>query len=157
MIFVLAVLFSSHGSGQAQNGVGPFERLAGQWVGSGTIELSNGPREPIKCRAAYDVLEERHGLQLNIRCASDSYNFELLGSVTLASGAIGGTWTETTHNAAGLVSGRAEGDRIQLLAKSAGFSAALTLVTQGDRQSVVIKSLDANTAVKGASITLHRS
>ena len=53
----------------------PFGALAGQWSGAGTIELSSG-REPIKCRAAYDVLEDLKNLQLNIR-APAGYNFDL--------------------------------------------------------------------------------
>ena len=67
---------------------GPFDQLAGSWSGSGTIDLSNGTHEPIKCRASYDVLEEQSKLQLNIRCASDSYNFDLRGSATYSAGAI---------------------------------------------------------------------
>src|ERR1017187_6237402 len=77
MIFVLAILLSSHGTGHAQRGAEPFERLAGQWAGSGTIDLSNGTRERLKCRASYDALAHQHNLQLSIRCASDSFNFNL--------------------------------------------------------------------------------
>ena len=68
----------------------PFGQLAGSWSGSGTIDLSNGKHEQIKCRAAYDVLEEQKKLQLNIHCASDSYNFDLRGSASYAAGAITG-------------------------------------------------------------------
>src|ERR1022692_1309739 len=88
VIFVLAVLLSSHGTGHAQRGAEPFERLAGQWAGSGTIDLSNGTRERIKCRASYDALEERHNLQLSIRCASDSFNLNLNSTADLAGRAI---------------------------------------------------------------------
>jgi hypothetical protein len=59
-IVVLAfwlVTTSSH-----TQGASPFAKLAGQWAGSGTVELANGAREPIKCRAAYDVLEEQNNL-----------------------------------------------------------------------------------------------
>jgi hypothetical protein len=33
----------------------------------------------------------------------------------------------------------------------------LTMITRGDRQSVVINSREANTSVKGATISLQRS
>src|SRR5580704_9050367 len=72
----------------------PFAKLSGQWAGSGTIDLANGVREPIKCRAVYDVLEQQNNLQLNIRCASDSYNFDMRASASLASNAISGSWSE---------------------------------------------------------------
>ena len=149
----LALLLCA-GTAQPQSAT-PFAPLAGAWSGKGTIELSTA-REPIKCRASYDVLEDRRNLQLNIRCASDSYNFDLRASANYAGGAIKGSWSESTRNAAGTISGRAEGDRIQVLATGPAFTAELTLVTRGNRQSVSIKSQDKDSGVKGASISLQR-
>ena len=101
-VLAVAVLLFVGGAGNTQPAAtqgsapsaSPFDQLAGSWSGSGTIDLSNGKHEPIKCRASYDVLEEQSKLQLNIRCASDSYNFDLRGSATYAAGAITGTWSE---------------------------------------------------------------
>jgi hypothetical protein len=143
-------------SGHTQ-GASLFAKLEGQWAGSGTIDLANGAHEPIKCRASYDVLEEKNNLQLSIRCAGDSYNFDMHASATLASNAISGSWNEVSRNVAGKISGTAEGDHIEVVADSAAFSASLALTTLGDQQSVVIKSKEANTTVKGATITLQRS
>ena len=143
-------------SGGRAQGVAPFGTLAGEWAGHGTIELS-AAREPIKCRAAYDVLEDRSNLQLNIRCASDSYNFELRASATYDAGAIKGIWSESTRNAAGTISGKAEGDRFHVVATGPAFTADLTLVTRGNKQSVTIKSQDKDSSMKGVSITLLRS
>jgi hypothetical protein len=157
MIFVLAVWLSSHGSSHAQRAAGSFERLSGQWVGTGTVDLSNGTREPIKCRAAYEVQAERHSLNLNIRCASDSYNFDLFSSAVFAGHSVSGTWNESTHLAGGTISGTAEGDQIQVRAESPGFTASLSMVTHGDRQSVVIRTADPSAGIKGATITLRRS
>jgi len=140
--------------GHAQ-GAGPFAALAGRWSGAGTIELSNGAHEPIHCKASYDVLS-RDNMQLNIRCASESYNFDLRGSAKLTSGTVSGTWSESTRNAAGSLSGDAKGERIQLLAKGPGFAATLGLTTRGARQTVVIKSQDQDSAVRGASINLKK-
>ena len=134
----------------------PFGQLAGSWSGSGTIDLSNGKHEQIKCRAAYDVLEEQNKLQLNIHCASDSYNFDLRGSASYAAGAITGTWSKSTRNAAGTMSGKVEGVGFQVVAKGPTFTANLNLVTRGDKQSVTIKSHDAQADVQGATITLQR-
>jgi hypothetical protein len=155
VLFVTSALFLSPGA--FAQGAGPFARLAGQWSGSGTIDLANGGHEPIKCHAAYDILGEQNNLQLNIRCASDSYNFDLRGSATYANGSITGTWSESTRDAAGTLSGKAEGDHFGVLAKGPSFTANLTLTTRGDRQSVTIKSQDAQASVKGATITLQRS
>jgi len=135
---------------------GPFERLAGTWSGNGTIEMADGKREPLRCRAAYDVLKDGANLQLNIRCASDSYNFDLRSSAEYERGKVTGVWSESTMNAAGQISGRAEGDRIRVVANSQAFTASLTLVTNGQRQTVHIQTQQ-DSRIKGASMTLSRS
>ena len=102
------------------------------------------------------VLEEQSKLQLNIRCASDSYNFDLRGSAKYSAGAITGTSSDSSRNAAGTLSGKVDGVGIQVLAKGPTFTADLDLMTRGDNQSVTIKSQDANADVQGATITLQR-
>jgi hypothetical protein len=143
-------------SGAAAQGIAPLQRLAGQWNGSGTISFSDGSHEAIRCQADYDVLEQQRNVQLRIHCASESYSFDLRGTATDTAGVITGSWSEATRNASGTISGRAHDDRFEVLAKSPSFSATLTLITRGDRQSIDIKSQDAKTAVKGAQIALKR-
>jgi len=135
----------------------PFSHLAGQWSGTGTIDLANGGREPLKCRAAYDVLERDRNVQMNIRCASESYNFDLRGSATEQGGVVSGNWSEETHNASGTLQGRADNNRVEVTARAASFAATLTLITRGDRQSVSIRTEDPQSSLKGASIQLRRS
>lgn len=134
----------------------PFGQLAGSWSGGGTIDLANGKQEPIKCRASYDVLDQQNKLQLNIHCASDSYNFDLRASAAYAGNTITGNWSESTRNAAGTLSGKVAGAGFRVVAKSQAFSAALDLVTQGDKQSVTIRAQDDKAEVRGATITLQR-
>jgi hypothetical protein len=134
----------------------PFDRLAGQWSGSGTIDMANGAHERIKCRASYDVLDQRN-LQLNIRCASESYNFDLRASATYSGGTITGNWSESTRLVAGTISGRADGERFQVVARAASFAANITLVTHGGRQSVAIRTQDPQSDIRGVSISLRRS
>jgi hypothetical protein len=160
----LTILIFAIPDGNAQNAskqgpapsAGPFAQLAGSWSGSGTINLSNGKHEPIKCRASYDVLDEQNKLQLNIHCASESYKFDLRGSATYAGDAITGSWSESTRNAAGTMSGKVEGAGFQVVAKGPTFAANLSLMTRGDKQSVTIKSQDAQAEVQGATINLQR-
>jgi hypothetical protein len=152
---IAALVFGVSGAGYAL-GAGPFARLAGQWRGTGIIELVDGSSEPIKCRASYDVLDEQHNLQLNIRCASDSYNFDLRSSAILTGRKVSGTWNETTRNASGNISGTARGDKIDVVANGPGFTADLTLVTRGDRQTVGIKSKEPQSSLQTVSIKLKR-
>jgi hypothetical protein len=154
--------FVGHAAAQSKTTVGsaskesPFAQLAGSWSGAGTIDLANGKREPIKCRASYDVLEDQNKLQLNLHCASQSYNFDLRASAVYSAGAITGNWSESSRNAAGTLSGKVEGAGFQVVAKGQTFSANMNLVTRGDKQSVTIKSQDAQAEVQGATINLQR-
>ena len=134
----------------------PFAQLAGGWSGAGTIDLADGKHEPIKCRASYDVLDTQNKLQLNIHCASDSYNFDLRASAAYSGDAITGNWSESTRNAAGTLSGKVAGAGFQVVANGPTFRADLNLVTQGDKQSVTIRSKDEKAEVRGATITLQR-
>ncbi|HEY7231007.1 MAG TPA: hypothetical protein VH558_11605 [Pseudolabrys sp.] len=155
IIAIACTLVLSAAGSRAQS-IAPFNRLAGQWSGSGSIDLANGRREPIRCRASYDVLSDRRNLQLNIRCASDSYNFDLRASATYSAGSVSGIWSESTRLVGGTISGRAEGDHIHVVARSSSFSASLTVVTRGARQSVVIKAQGADAGIKGVSMNLRR-
>jgi hypothetical protein len=102
----------------------PFFAMAGAWSGGGTITMANGAKERVRCRAAYGVAERGENLRLNLRCASDSYNFDLAGDVAYRGGAISGSWSEATHNVAGIISGHASGDRIVAAANGSNFAAS---------------------------------
>ena len=133
---------------------GPFSALTGSWSGSGSILLSGGDSESIRCRANYTSGQSGYTLQQGLRCASDSYNFNLSSQIRSEGGNIDGTWQEKTRNVSGEISGRATGEMIQASVESTGFTASLSLATRGDRQTVTIRS--EGTDLAGASITLRR-
>lgn len=152
-----ALLFLAGSSAQAQRGgSGPFAGLHGSWSGTGTIMLQNGGEERIRCRATYAVGDDGASLRQNLRCASDSYTFDLSSNVVAQGGTITGTWTETTRGASGTLVGRASGaGDLQVRVDSPGFAANLSMSTRGNRQSVSISS--SGTALSGVSITLSRA
>jgi hypothetical protein len=119
---------------------GPFAGLTGSWSGSGIITLASGSRERIQCRATYDARSSGNDLQLALRCASDSYNFDLHGRANNSNGNITGTWDEATQHAAGQITGRATGNNIQARAEGQTFSALLGMATHGGRQTISIQS-----------------
>ena len=133
----------------------PFAGLSGAWSGSGTVTLSGGASERIRCRATYVVGNGGNQLQQSLRCASDSFTFELRSNVNHAAGQISGNWSELTRNVGGNISGRAGNGRIQALVDGPAFAASLALTMQGDRQSVLIRS--DGTALTQVSITLNRN
>jgi hypothetical protein len=134
---------------------GPFSALLGRWSGSGVIMKSDGTSERIRCSSAYEPVATA-SLQLRLRCASDSYNFDLASTVTYDGGPISGDWSETTRNANGTIQGRSDynGRQVQVVAQSVAFTANLSLTTRGKRQSVLI--LAPGTEVPKVNITLER-
>ena len=132
----------------------PFAAMAGSWSGSGVLNTSDGQREQLRCRASYDVAGSGTELRLNLRCASQSYNFDLASEAEYRGGAISGSWTETSRNASGTLSGRAIGDHIEAAARGDNFSANLSLTTRGGRQTVSIRPQGTN--VTAVSLELGR-
>lgn len=132
----------------------PFTLMVGTWSGEGTITMSSGTQERLRCRAQYGVDRAGSDLQLNLRCASQSYNFDLSGQAQYRDGLISGSWSEATRNAVGTISGRADGNHIQAAARGNNFSANLSLMTRGRQQTVAIQPQ--GTDVTGVSIALNR-
>jgi hypothetical protein len=74
---------------------GPFDNMRGSWSGGGTITLSNGAQECIRCRASYTP--SGPNLRMSLVCASDSYEVDLTSQITSNGGEIKGTWAEATR------------------------------------------------------------
>jgi hypothetical protein len=133
----------------------PFRAMAGSWSGGGTISMANGEQERLRCRASYDVAGAGDALNLNLRCASASYNFDLTSQAEYRGGAISGSWTEASRNASGSLSGRASGDHIDVAARGQSFAANLSLTTRGSRQSISIRP-EGQTDIRAVSLALER-
>ncbi|TMK43941.1 MAG: hypothetical protein E6G70_20550 [Alphaproteobacteria bacterium] len=151
---LLLVSLSLAGSAMAAPAPSPFAAMAGSWSGSGVLNTSDGQREQLRCRASYDVAGSGTELRLNLRCASQSYNFDLASEAEYRGGAISGSWTETSRNASGTLSGRAIGDHIEAAARGDNVSANLSLTTRGGRQTVSIRPQGTN--VTAVSLELGR-
>jgi hypothetical protein len=128
----------------------PFTPFAGSWSGTGTIQLSSGARERLKCRASFHV--SGRAMRLAVRCASDSYKFDLHSDLTYRAGRISGSFTETTRGISGSISGTASGGHITAVAEVASFPLNLSIQARGNRASISIQS-----SVGGAAITFTRS
>jgi hypothetical protein len=118
---------------------GPFTNLNGSWSGPGVLTLADGGKERIRCRANYNVDRGGDSLNLALRCASDSYKFELQSSVSHANGSVSGFWNEKTYGVGGTITGKGAPGRINVRAEGP-FSALLAMSTRADRQSISISS-----------------
>jgi hypothetical protein len=131
----------------------PFAGFAGNWSGKGTVSLSDGSTENIRCRASYKVGDGGMALKQNLRCASDSYKFDLSSDVVSEGTHLTGNWSEASRNLFGSVRGRTSAGEIEVFVEAAGFAANLTVRTHGNRQSVWITSKG---EIRNVSITMTR-
>ena len=148
--FAVSMTLLAASPGQAQSG--PFAHLAGAWSGTGQILIKDGGSERIRCRATYTV--EGAGLSQVLRCASDSYRFDLTTNVTASGNNLSGTWSETSRNVNGSLGGKVNGGEIDALVEANGFAASLSMRTSGNKQTIAIRSQ--NTDLRGVDITLTR-
>ncbi|MCC8936456.1 hypothetical protein H8A99_08070 [Bradyrhizobium sp. Arg68] len=148
-----AALMLSVSAGHAQSG-GPFAGFAGSWSGTGTVSLSNGTTERIRCKADYKVAPSGMALKQTLHCASDSYKFDLSSDVTSQGDRISGNWSEASRNIFGNLQGTAGGGRIDVFVEAAGFAANLNLQTNGSKQVVQI---DSKGEIRGVTITMTKS
>jgi hypothetical protein len=148
-----AALLISASAGNAQSS-GPFAGFDGVWSGTGTVALSDGTTERIRCKADYKINGTGMGLKQTLRCASDSYKFDLSSDVTSNGDRISGNWSEASRNLFGNLQGTAGGGTIQVFVEANGFAANLTLRTNGNRQTVQINSKG---EIRGVNITMVRS
>lgn len=133
-----SVLAFSPSAGFAQSG--PFAGLDGGWGGTGTVTLGDGTSERIRCRATYKVGGGGQQLQQTLRCASDSYKFDLSSDVTSNGERVSGNWSEASRGVSGSVTGNAGPGQINVLVEAAGFAANLTVATRGTKQTVAMTS-----------------
>jgi hypothetical protein len=148
-----AALMLSVSANPAQAQAGPFAGFNGSWSGNGTVALSDGTTERIRCRADYRVGGGGTTLQQTLRCASDSYKFDLSSDVHSEGDRIVGTWSEASRNINGNLQGTAGGGQIDVFVEAAGFAATLRVTTRGNKQSVSISSKG---DIRGVSINLLR-
>src|SRR6201994_3663029 len=148
-----AALMVSVSAGHAQSG-GPFAGFDGSWSGSGTVALSDGTTEHIRCKADYKVNATGMGLKQNLHCASDSYKFDLSSDVTSQGDRISGNWSEKSRNIFGNLQGTAGAGQIDVFVEASGFAANLNLRTNGTKQIVQISSKG---EIRGVSITMTKT
>jgi hypothetical protein len=148
-----AALMLSVSASPAQAQSGPFAGFDGSWSGNGTVALSDGSTERIRCRAYYKVGGGGTALQQTLRCASDSYKFDLSSNVRSEGDRIVGTWSEASRNINGNLQGTAGGGQIEVFVEAAGFAASINLTTRGNKQSV---SISAKGEIRAVTINMVR-
>jgi hypothetical protein len=155
-VFACGILFLSSAVHADPGPESPFLGLSGYWSGGGTITMTNGGSERIRCKGSYAVNATGKAVRQNLRCASASYRLEITSNVMSEGGVLSGYWSEATRGVSGNVSGRASGAEIVANVMGAGFTARLDVRTHGDKQSVTIRPQGGDTDVAAVSIALRK-
>lgn len=115
----------------------PVGDLPGRWSGWGSVTLSNGQSEQVKCVATY-FIEGANGVRQNLRCASQSYKIDAVANLSVTDGRVTGQWEERTWAVGGSVTGRLSASGFNLAINGPNFDAAMVVGTSPCKQSINI-------------------
>lgn len=123
----------------------PIEELSGFWSGNGSVVLTNGKTERVKCQVFYKT-GDGGSIRQTMRCASVDYSINSLAELRVNAGQVSGSWEEKTYSAKGQVSGRFSGAAFALTIQGGNFSAAMNVTLANCKQSI-------NIAPQGLEVT----
>jgi hypothetical protein len=125
---------------------GPIGEMAGYWTGNGSVTLSGGNTERVKCAVIYKVSDDGVQIKQSIRCASTDYSINATADLKVKGEQVSGSWEEKTYSATGEVSGRFTGENLVLSIQGANFTASMNVSLSACKQSINIspKGLDVN-------------
>jgi hypothetical protein len=126
--------------------------LVGNWTGTGTIKLTSGQSEAVKCKVYYTDRGANVGVAL--RCASSGAKIDLRATLLPVGANISGTWEERQFNAAGSLVGGVSGNRMTLEMEGGGIKANVIVATSGANQTLTIMA--DNGGFKSVSIAFAR-
>ena len=132
----------------------PFAPLFGRWVGEGKLGIKDSPPEIVKCRVTYIAGEDADHLKQNIRCATAGGAIEVLSAVALHNGQLSGTWSETTHNIIGDLTGQVTPRGFRVVVKGGELAANMDIILRNQKQIVEIQFF--NSVLFGLSMELTK-
>ncbi len=114
----------------------PLQDLSGYWTGAGSVTLSSGNTEQLKCVVTYKVTGSN--MKQSLRCASPSYSIQAQADLHVTGDRVSGHWEEKTYTATGDVSGRITDTGLTLAIQGATFTAAMRVQMAGCQQTITI-------------------
>ena len=149
----------SHAQGPSHGTAATMRGLAGNWTGDGTIRMSSGATERIRCRASYILGAGDPGgnsqqtMLQDLVCASDSYRFSIKTRVSRTDKRLTGNWIEATRNISGNLTGRIANGRVEATVDGGVFTAAISITPNGKRQAVTIRPSSVDVAEVTIALT----
>ncbi|KJC52506.1 hypothetical protein UB31_09435 [Bradyrhizobium sp. LTSP849] len=114
------------------------DNLAGAWSGIGTMKPSDGPREKVRCKVAYNITKPGRSVSLDLRCASDAYKMVLSANIDQNGTELSGNWFESEYRQGGKVYGTNTDGLIEARIEGNTVAALVTIQTKGNHQSFLM-------------------
>lgn len=111
-----------------------FDALAGKWSGEGSMKPSDGPREKVRCKVAYDLKKPGKSIKLDLKCASDAYKMVLSANIEQDGSTISGNWFESEYRQGGKIYGTNSGDLIEARIEGSTAAALVSIRTKAKHQ-----------------------
>jgi hypothetical protein len=154
-LFVLAasILIWTHAPAHAGN---PFEKLSGDWIGEGTVELKDGKVKTVSCKVNYKAAGSN--LMQSLTCTGDDYEIEATLKLSDKDGRVKGKWNEVIYDASGEVVGKAHDDAIRAVIRGDKFSGRMSLKVTDAGHTINMLQLNEDTGTYrlATSLTMHR-
>ncbi len=127
----------------AQAAGNPFEELAGDWTGEGTVKTKSDPQKKVSCKVNYKVAGS--DLTQTLSCTGDDYEIEATLKLTDNDGKVKGSWNEVIYDASGEVVGKAHDDVIRSVIRGDKFSGRMSLKVTETGHSINMLQLNEDT------------
>jgi len=121
-----------------------------------TSEAGKRSASKVSFKVTYTVAAS--AVSNNMRSAGTNYKFNTASKLTYSGGKISGSWSETTYDASGSVSGTATGNTVHARISGDKFSGRMSINVSGSRHTINIVQLDKKSGSyrQAASVSLHR-
>ncbi|MCP3443569.1 hypothetical protein [Bradyrhizobium sp. CCGUVB14] len=117
-----------------------FDSLGGTWSGTGSMKPSDGPREKVRCKVAYDITKPGRSVSLDLRCASDAYKMVLSANIDQNGTELSGNWFEHEYRQGGKVTGTNKDGLIEARIEGNTVAALVTIQTKANHQSFLMEA-----------------
>ncbi len=122
----------------------PLQDMPGRWSGWGSVKMSNGSDERVKCVATYFIRDGGSAIDQNLRCASPDYKIDAKAHFKVNGSRVVGEWEERTHSAKGQVAGTKTDNGFELAVQGDTFTARLIMTSSACKQSINIRPTGLN-------------
>jgi hypothetical protein len=117
-----------------------FDSLGGTWSGIGTMKPSDGAREKVRCKVAYNITKPGRSVSLDLRCASDAYKMVLSANIDQNGTELSGNWFEHEYRQGGKVVGTNKDGLIEARIEGNTVAALVTIQTKANHQSFLMEA-----------------